>query len=41
MKRILILLLITTVLFMSGCETFRGMGKDVESVGEWVQDKVN
>ena len=39
MKRILALLMIATVLFISGCQTFRGFGKDVEKAGEWVQDK--
>lgn len=39
MKRILALLLITAVLFISGCETFHGLGKDVEKAGEWVQEK--
>ena len=41
MKPILTLLLIAAVLFMSGCETFRGVGKDVEKAGEWVQEKAN
>ncbi len=41
MKRILALLLIASVLFLSGCETFRGLGKDVENAGEWVQDKAS
>lgn len=41
MKRILALLLIASVLFISGCETFRGAGKDIEKAGEWVQDKAN
>jgi len=39
MKRIVALLLIATALFISGCETFRGVGKDVEKAGEWVQEK--
>jgi predicted small secreted protein len=41
MKRILALLLIASVLVISGCETFRGLGKDVEKAGEWVQEKAN
>jgi len=39
MKPILALLLIASLLFISGCETFRGLGKDVEKAGEWVQEK--
>ena len=39
MKSLLALLLMATVLIISGCETFRGLGKDVEKAGQWVQDK--
>jgi len=39
MKPFLALLLIASLLFISGCETFRGLGKDVEKAGEWVQEK--
>ena len=39
MKRIPALLLIVSVLFISGCGTFHGFGKDVEKAGEWVQEK--
>jgi len=41
MKRLLVLLLIALVLLISGCETFRGLGKDVQKAGEWVQDKAS
>ncbi len=41
MKPSLALLLMASVLFISGCETFRGFGKDVESAGEWVQKKAS
>ncbi|HEY5673661.1 MAG TPA: hypothetical protein VIR78_08150 [Malonomonas sp.] len=41
MKRFLVLLLIASVLFISGCETFHGLGKDVEKTGEWIQEKAN
>ena len=41
MKQILALLLIASVLVLSGCETFRGLGKDVENAGEWVQEKAS
>jgi len=46
MKSFIALLLITAVLLLSGCETFHGLGKDVENLGkgvertgEWVQEK--
>jgi predicted small secreted protein len=39
MKRFFILLLIASLVFISGCETFRGLGKDVEKAGNWVQKK--
>ncbi len=39
MKRIVVLRLIATVLCISGCETLRGLGKDVEKAGGWVQEK--
>ena len=41
MKVILVLILIASALFISGCETFHGFGKDVENAGEWVQEKAN
>ncbi|MCW8858753.1 MAG: entericidin A/B family lipoprotein [Deltaproteobacteria bacterium] len=41
MKNLFALLMILLLLFVSGCETVRGLGKDVEKAGEWVQEKVN
>ena len=41
MKKILAVLLIAAALMISGCETFHGLGKDVEKAGEWVQEKAN
>jgi predicted small secreted protein len=41
MKKFLALLMIVAVLFISGCETFHGLGKDVEKTGEWIQEKAN
>jgi predicted small secreted protein len=38
-KNIIALLLIVSFLCISGCETFRGFGKDVEKAGNWVQKK--
>ena len=39
MKKIIVLGLVLVALVISGCETFRGLGKDVEKTGQWVQDK--
>ena len=39
MKPLLALLLMATVLLISGCETFHGLGRDVEKAGQWDQDK--
>ncbi len=41
MKKITILLLIAALFVMTGCETFHGLGKDVEKAGEWVQKKAD
>ena len=42
MKKILIVLAVATMVFtLSACETMKGLGKDVEDAGEWVQDKAN
>ena len=38
MKSILTLLLLVSLLLLTGCETFHGLGKDLEKAGEWVQD---
>ena len=48
MKSYLALIMIVLTLLISGCETFRGFGRDVESLGkgikragEWVQEKAD
>lgn len=41
MKKLFALLMILSLIVISGCETVRGLGKDVEKAGEWVQEKVN
>ena len=41
MKKILVLLLMLITLIICGCETFHGLGKDVEKAGEWVQEKAS
>ena len=39
MKKPLVLVLLVMVILLAGCETFRGLGKDMEKAGEWVQEK--
>ena len=39
MKKLgIMLVLLGALLFMAGCNTIRGMGKDVQAVGEGVGD---
>jgi len=35
----MILALVLLVLSLNACETMKGLGKDVEDAGEWVQEK--
>ncbi len=39
MKKALILLLVLITLIISGCETFRGLGRDFENAGRWIQSR--
>lgn len=40
MHRILIALVMGAMIFtLTACETMKGLGKDVEGAGEWVQEK--
>ena len=42
MKNLLVILFIVMMAFsVSACETMKGLGKDVEDAGEWVQEKAN
>lgn len=42
MKTFLVVLtVILMVLSLSACETMKGLGKNVESAGEWVQKKAD
>jgi predicted small secreted protein len=42
MKKILIALAVgMMVLTLTACETMKGLGKDVEDAGEWVQKKAS
>ena len=40
MKKLLMILIMgMMVVTLSACETMKGLGKDVEDAGEWVQEK--
>jgi len=39
MKKTLILLLVLVSLIISGCETFHGLGRDIEKAGTWIKEK--
>ncbi|MDX2493430.1 MAG: hypothetical protein QNK27_00515 [Desulfuromusa sp.] len=41
MKKTLILLLVLLSLVLSGCETFHGLGRDIENAGGWIQQKAD
>ena len=38
-QRLLLMFLVMLLVLLAGCETFRGLGKDMEKAGEWVQEK--
>jgi len=37
MKKIMILVALVALLAITGCQTFRGLGSDIESLGETMQ----
>lgn len=40
MKKMLMALTMALLVFtLTACETMKGLGKDVEDAGEWVQEK--
>jgi len=41
MKRVLAISMLLLTPLMFGCATVRGMGKDIESTGEWIQRNVS
>lgn len=41
MKKLTALFLITFMLLASGCETARGLGRDIKKGGQWIQQKVS
>jgi predicted small secreted protein len=41
MKRVLIVLLLVACLILSGCNTMKGLGKDLKRAGEKLEDAAN
>lgn len=39
MRKLLAFGLILTVLILSGCETAKGLGRDFQSAGQWIQER--
>lgn len=37
----LMMLLLATSLFLGGCETTKGVGKDVQKAGDWIEEKAS
>ena len=42
MKKIYLVLAVGLMVFtLAACETMKGVGRDMEDAGEWVQEKAN
>jgi predicted small secreted protein len=41
MKKILALVLVAALLFLSGCECISGFGRDMKKAGNWVEKKAD
>lgn len=41
MKKSLVVCVLISILFLSGCETFKGMARDIENTGKNIQEGVN
>jgi len=39
MKMAVVILMLGLIALLSGCETMKGFGKDVQKAGEWVEEK--
>lgn len=39
MNRIIAIALLATLLVVSGCNTFSGIGRDLKKAGDWVEEK--
>ncbi len=41
MKTLMLLTLIVAPLFLSGCNTMKGLGEDISGSATWTQDKIS
>lgn len=41
MQKLFALIIILLLLAITGCETTKGLGRDIEKTGQWIQQKVN
>lgn len=41
MKKIFALICILSLFTLCGCEAFRGLGKDMQKAGDWVEEKAS
>jgi predicted small secreted protein len=41
MKKLFALGLISTILALTACETTKGVGRDFQNAGQWIQEKAN
>jgi len=37
----IIFILLAAILFLNGCETTKGVGRDMQKAGEWVEEKAS
>ena len=37
----LMMMLLAAALFLGGCETTKGVGKDVQKAGDWIEEKAS
>mgnify|MGYP000884888465 FL=1 len=37
----LMMLLLAAALFLTACETTKGVGKDMQKAGEWIEEKAS
>jgi len=41
MQKLFALIIILLLFTIIGCETTKGLGRDIEKTGQWIQQKVN
>jgi predicted small secreted protein len=40
-RKLFVCLLFTLIVNLVGCETFKGLGRDVQKAGNWIEDTAN